>query len=326
MWHRLSGMSMLGAGLIALGALGGTSAQASVLNEFSLVTFGDQQLNGDIHIHGKSLFAGNLTLQGGEFANSARNVQPGQPGVVVLGDLAITTNTQVNNGATIAYGGQLSGSRQSHLQADLLSVDQVAGYRQSLDALRSASAAYAAQASTADLVRARDQNSHGVIHINGVDASGTAYLNVYAADVFFGQSLTLSGALEGLNALVINVLDSGSVSVREGFDVNVGNGNGTPMHALTRSNDEGPQFLTWNFAQVVDLTLGSRSWLGNILAPDADLTISNNVWGSVAVNTVAGRGQLHAIGDLPAVAVPSPIAFAGGLMLLGGLVVRRRRA
>ncbi len=305
-------------------------AGSLLINEYTLITFGGQQtFDSTVSVHGKSLFAGDLTLNTSmNFANSPSPNIAGQTSVVVLGNLNANTAPNVQQNTSVAYGGALNGSLQPGTPSSQLSPAEVGQFNTRLSELRDASAFYAGRGSTATFNAAADQNNNGVVTITGKDASGAAYLNVSASDIFKGKSITVLDSI-GIDALVINVTDIGSLNITDinaNFNLTDGGFNGI-LNDLADDNDEGPKSLLWNFAGLTDLTLGNNAWLGNILAPDAALNKGpNNIWGSVAVDALSGQGQIHAVGGMPPIIVPNPTAFTSGLAaMLVGMMWRRRR-
>ena len=94
------------------------------------------------------------------------------------------------------------------------------------------------------------------------------------------------------------------------------------------------QKVIWNFYEANSVDLGSKSWFGTVLAPNADLRIGNYIEGSVAAKTLLQNGEVHmnnfaapaSVTELRA-AVPEPATWA--MLILGfgaaGAMLRRRQ-
>ena len=108
-----------------------------------------------------------------------------------------------------------------------------------------------------------------------------------------------------------------------GTDVAMNGGsNFNDSHAIDWSH------VLWNFYEADTLSL--KGFYGNVLAPGAALTLTNDIHGNVAVAELNGYGQIHVNGqpylpDLEPVTVPAPSsAILSGLGLLASAVYRRR--
>jgi hypothetical protein len=106
-------------------------------------------------------------------------------------------------------------------------------------------------------------------------------------------------------------------------------GTDVAMSGGSNFNDSGAidwSHVLWNFYESETLSL--KGFYGNILAPNATLTLTNDIYGNTAVAQLNGYGQIHINGtpSLPPTAtVPAPSsALLAGLGLLSAATFRRR--
>ncbi len=287
------------------------SAHASVFASYNLVVSGNLQNNSQ-DIEGRALVGGNLT--GGAVTVGLRL----SPASNFVGQSVLTVGGNINVSAINLQAGNVvrQGTRSGNLnfngggsgvQSDIVS--NVASI---------ASGAASEIASTSAYLRTLSSNSSATFPngqpgpVNFVatpsPAASIAIFNVSAANIFNNSliqqyNLTTGGA----SSIIINV---------SGTTVNLNNGNftGNWTSAFARAK------VLWNFYEATSITL-DRNFNGAILAPNAHLTNSTAIDGSVFVYSFTQNGEVH----LPLYTgfVPAPGAIA--LMGLGGLALTRRR-
>lgn len=141
----------------------------------------------------------------------------------------------------------------------------------------------------------------------------------------------LNAALKNRSQLIFNM--------PVGYDAVVVNVAGLSVSLPSSINFNGPSGLgtkvIWNFFEATTVNLGSKSWYGSVLAPNADLRINNFIEGSVVARNMTQNGEVHmktfsgslSVDEMRA-AVPEPATWA--LMILGfgavGVMLRRRRS
>jgi choice-of-anchor A domain-containing protein len=144
----------------------------------------------------------------------------------------------------------------------------------------------------------------------------------------------LNAALKNRSQLIFNM--------PVGYDAVIINVAGTSVSLPSSINFNGPTGLgakvIWNFYEATSVDLGSKSWYGSVLAPQAQMKNNNFVEGSVVVSSMIQNGEIKmggysgglAINQLVGGAAPIPEPAVWTMMILGfgavGSVIRRRRA
>lgn len=144
----------------------------------------------------------------------------------------------------------------------------------------------------------------------------------------------LNAALKNRSQLIFNM--------PTGYDAVIVNVAGTTVSLPSSINFNGPTGLgakvIWNFYEATSVDLGSKSWYGSVLAPQAQLKNNNFVEGSVVVSSMIQNGEIKmggysgglTINQLVGGAAPIPEPAVWTMMILGfgavGSVIRRRRA
>lgn len=138
---------------------------------------------------------------------------------------------------------------------------------------------------------------------------------------------TLFDNLSSNTTVIINVAGDGDPGL-DGNNIRQDGGAN-----LNGNNSLVDQNVLWNFYDADTLDL--KGWHGSVLAPNALLSNSSTIWGSVVSNDFAMGGEVHLgafDGDVPLppppeTAIPEPATWA--MMLLGfglvGSLARRRR-
>ncbi|TWT89780.1 hypothetical protein Mal64_01590 [Pseudobythopirellula maris] len=312
---------------LALAALFAAPAAASVLlYDYNLVVGGD--LVSTSNIRGKTVVGGSVT--GANSADFAQGLNAADnSGVVTLlvgGDIA--TGNPLNIGAgDVRTGGSVSRILNFNGGGTLTSGDPTApaAAQSIIDQIAPASDYYAGLTADSSVSPAGTQPA-AVKFTATPGADNVAVFEVDAArfsDSKSQQYELLFGAGVDANTLFVFNVSGSSVTFNQGNFV------GDFNNASRRPN------MIWNFYEATTIDF-DRMWNGTVLAPLADLTIRNNVEGSVFVGgDFDQRGEVHfplfagptpPSPPPPGGEVPEPAAMLVWAMLgvtLGGVLRRR---
>lgn len=292
-------------------ALPGTPAGATeltvsdMLTQFNAVILGDFSSQHDVE--GRVAVGGDLK-KGATFYNRPSATPSALGAVNVAGDV-LHGDYNVNNGGNIVIGGtnngrfNLNGGGNLTVgQPNLVPADLVTAARATSLQLNGLAANSTINASDLNSVRFEAAPVNGL----AVFSVTTAALETYRNIIF-----DLDNAATAIvNVSGVNFKDTANFNA--GADVN--------------------QHVLWNFADASRLDF-QRSWHGSILAPDAFVTNSTAMEGTLIAGSFKGGGELHDyafLGTLPASNVPGPATLGILVIGLAGLVhartARARRA
>ncbi|MDR7308820.1 choice-of-anchor A family protein [Rhodoferax saidenbachensis] len=319
--------SILGASLSSHAAL--TADQA--LQQFNLVVLGNAQSYS--HVDGRTFIGGNLS--GGDYAQHASQVPASSfAGLTVLGNV-----TGVNvNGLGAYVGGNLSSANINSGTARVAgnasntnfnggNPTAVGGSTSGVNFNSGRLTGANATRALADAAANANSVNFGTL-FNQTSSSLRTLVNTSSV-VFSGNKATFNAvANNGVAVFDLTAIDDAVFSKGEyAFNLNgattvIFNSDNTSIHIsanfLGGSAQTYGQNFVWNFYNATDITLSSQ-FGGSILATNAKLTNYNNVEGSVVVNSLDQRGEIHLqpfAGHIPVTPVPEPETYA---MLLAGL-------
>lgn len=285
------------------------------MSEYNLIVFGD--LDSQSNVQGKAFIGGSLSgtasdfgsmlsipssevslLVGQDILATIENINKGS--VEVGGNISAASTINMNSGGSVAVGGTVFGTVQNGPVVPLGSSVDISGIQSTLEAASAALAALTPNSSTSI------QNGNQLVF--DAQPSGPqnqAVFNVTAADVFENNSLAqMQMNANGASQIIINV--SGTSTTWNNGMNQVGAFTTTALR----------ESVIWNFYEATSITL-DRNLNGALLAPEAHLTNSTSIDGSVAVASFTQRGEVH----LPTTIVAVPEASSLALMTLGLLTL-----
>ncbi|GAA4495892.1 choice-of-anchor A family protein [Pseudaeromonas paramecii] len=345
---RLAGLCLFSVTALPVWASSALSSQ-QLLEQFNLMVFGNttsyQEVAGRAYVGGSasggtyaawgqtlgsSSYAG-LTVQG-----SASGVSVQNGGAVVGGAISNSTinngssailgsssNTSYNGSGTTYVAGSVAGGNLNQplisdlSQSSLLSAEVQAAQGTSTSDYQSQLVDLSQQLSTLSATGSTSVSGNKVTFTATAGSDGVAVIDLTGSA---SSLLTSYGEFQfdvasDVSTLIFNVTGD-SLSLYANF--------------LAGSAQQLATNTIWNFIDTSSLTLSSQ-FGGTILAPYANLTNSNEIWGGVFVNNLTQYGAIRDAGFTGSVtgiasAVPEP-AY-GWLLGLGmlGLWWRQRRA
>ncbi|MDB6076393.1 MAG: hypothetical protein JWO82_140 [Akkermansiaceae bacterium] len=279
------------------------------LKDYSVIVSGDLSTTSDIE--GRTMVGGNL--KGNNSANFAIKLQNQVPSsdltLRVAGNIENGNSLNLNAGS-IELGGTSSRSVNYNGGGHLISNPGV-NYSDTFAALNDAS--HLLSTATANSSASIPAGQPGPLNFNATpNSSGLAIFNVSGALVFNNSSVQQLQINASTAAdIVINV--AGSV-------INWTSGNLVGLF----TQDYWRSHLVWNFYEATSINLGSYNLMGQVLAPNAAVTTSGNIDGSIYAKSLTTTSEVHQPNYAGAITVPEPTAplLIGAL---GGLLILRRR-
>ncbi|MBX3386378.1 MAG: choice-of-anchor A family protein [Phycisphaeraceae bacterium] len=296
------GVAAVGAGLV-------NESRAGILQDFNILVTQDMFATSDYE--GRAFIGRDLAGPGSTFAT-----QISPPAFVGVDTLIVGRHIQVNNQINLNAGNlRIGGTRTGGLnlngpgaqQIDDPSVQTLAGDYSAI--LQGTSAAMSALTPNSTVAPA-PMLSNRLRFTANPDANGLAVFDLPAGTLFGnGTFESIDLELNGATAIVINVAGAALTTT---FNM-VGDWT-TPF---VRAN------TMWNFVEAASLTV-DRNFNGAILAPEAHLTNTTSIDGSVFVRRFTANGQVHQpnyTGFDPGIPAPG----AGVLLAFGAAMAGSRR-
>jgi len=335
------------------------------MRDFNLIVLKDLQSSSEVQ--GRTFVGGNL--KGGSSSNyfTAPGAQSGGVALTVGGNVT-GGSKNINNGGGLQVGGNLDsganmnggGGVRVDGNAKKINANGASVYVDgNVESTNAANIYHGGTIKTSNGIKhAGDHSAAGLQ--DAIEAQGAIYeqeltaLSGYLSDLDATHAFTLTsqqaifnpGAGSGVAVFSLSDLKgqlNGKsqliVSEDTGFDIIVINVAGTTVSLPSSINFNGAatlgQKVIWNFFEATSINLGSKSWYGSVLAPNAELKIGNFIQGSVVAKSLVQNGAIKmntfsaglSVNAMRA-AIPEPATWA--MMILGfgavGAVIRRRRA
>lgn len=298
-------------GTLALAFGGSALAQnLDALSRYSVITSGDLVSSRDIE--GRTLVGRNLTT--GNSSNYGIHLSGSTPStehtLIVQGDILSGGPLNVQRGS-VAVGGSTNNRIINYNGGGSL-VANTTDYSSIFAELNLASDILSKTASNSSVQLPSGQPT-GFTFNSSAEPDSVAYFSFQGADLFGNNSIqSINFNANGASAIVFNV---GGIridwSAASNFVGNFGNNQ-------WRSN------IVWNFYEATEVNFGSHNMMGQVLAPHATVSSSNNIDGSVYAKHLNSNGEVHFPGyggNVPIIPEPS----SAMLGLLGGMFLLRRR-
>jgi choice-of-anchor A domain-containing protein len=335
---------MLLAGALLVG--GANQADAALLSgvnalkEWNLIVFNN--VTSSSEVEGRSFIGGSLDGNSSNYNIAPGNIasQNNNPALTVVGNVTGSTKN-LNNAGGASIGGNLASqngfnlnggnqtlniggsSTQTNVNQNTVNANLGSSFTNTLIQQRDLliSSLGSGTNGLASNLKALTNTGTGTIANNRltINATNTNALNVFSVT---SSQLNSIGELSVTNAsgatTVINVSGT-NITLNDNFI--------SPAAELGRN-------VIWNFYEATSLSL-STAFYGTILAPNAAVTTSNFVEGTLVANSLTQNGEVHMDsfqGDLSSVggsvsATPEPSTWA--MLILGfgliGAILRQRR-
>ncbi len=271
------------------------------LHEYSLITGGNFSTGSDVQ--NKAFIGGNLTS--GNSATFGSQLNQGSfpatsPSVEIAGSVANGNPLNINAGSVLVGPSntvqtlnptqrKLNNNRYVNLNQGnsgaTVSINNTLSSKAStiLTKLQQGSLALSQIAANNSVTIPTGQPGPLVFNVTAKDSDGLAIFNVTAASIFDNnkvQQIQINNTVNASNIL-INVT---------GTSVNWTNGNKVGSW-LTGSN--GRSHTLWNFYQATTINLGSRNFMGTLLAPSATVSFQGQFNGSLGAATVTANAAIQ---------------------------------
>ena len=347
------------------------NAGLQAMRDYNLIVLKDLQSSSEVQ--GRTFVGGNLS--GG---SSNYNTKPGdQKGAAlsVAGDMTGSAKN-INNGGDLQVGGNLDSGANMNGGGDVAVEGNVTRVNANGASVYAGGNVTKTNAKDIYYGGSIDKNSNGAKHAGDKSADGLQLdLQQLAAD-FTAELIATSDYLSGLEptsaisyaqkgqqavfdagsdkgVAVFSIADLGAAlksssqlifAPPSSYDLVIINVGGRDVSLPGGINFNGPTGLggkvIWNFYEAEKVNLGSKSWYGSVLAPNADLKFNTFIEGSVVAKFVQQNGAVRMGGFssgslVPSLninelrgAIPEPATWAMMIMGFGaiGAAIRRRRA
>jgi len=280
------------------------------LGKYSVITSGDLISSRDIE--GRTLVGGNLTSpNSSNFGIHMSGSTPASENtLIVMGDILNGGPINLQRGS-VAVGGTANNRIINYNGGGSL-VKNTTDYSNVFTSLNLASSVLADSMANSIVLFPGGQPT-GLTFNATANADGLAIFNFEGSDLFSNNAIqSINFSPNGADSIVFNV---GGTSINwTGSSNMVGNFTNTGW----RGN------IVWNFYEATSIDFGSHNMMGQVLAPFATVSSSNNIDGSIYAKSLNSNGEVHFPGYTGDIAiVPEPASFLLGS--LGAFILLRRK-
>ncbi len=281
-----------------------TAAQASPLQDYNLIVFGD--LTSSTNVQGNTLVGGDIYGPAADFAVGLAGIDPSTVTLQVGGSIH-ATNLNLNNGSA-EVGGSIFGNLNNNGGGNIstgvaLDISSIQSQLQN------------------DSIYLASLTPNSSVSLPGVQPSNITFNAVAGVDDYAVFSVVGDDVLSNNLAQSILLIDDNTEAIIinvSGTNVTFDQGNmGSVFNNLSVAEK-----IVWNFYEAQTVTI-NREMFGSVLAPFADVEVvgaGNGISGSVAVNSLNLQSQVHLPTFTPD--VPEPTSLM--LLSAGSLLLARR--
>lgn len=280
-------------------------ANAGIITQFNQVVLGNLNTNQDTE--GNVFIGGTLSGSAANFGTHLDRNTWRTLDVLTVGGNTTLGNINLNAGNYRRQGtrsGNFNNNGGGQEIVDATVTSHINDYR---DELVNTSSFLAGLASNSTIQSPSGQPGPLRFIANPVGPDNVAIFTISASQLASSLVQQIELVRNGASSIIINVT---------GTSLNFAGGNfvGDWTNSAVRAT------TLWNFNTATSINL-DRNWNGAILAPNASLTNSTAIDGSVFVNSMTQRGEVHLPGYTGYIPTPGTTALMG----LGGLFAARRR-
>lgn len=281
------------------------STQASVLDTWNLMVFGNHQISSNVE--GRVLVGGTLTGTGDigtrlTPASSFLNTD-----VLLVGGSVSVGSIQLQAGNLRVAGSRTGNINFNGGGTQINDPSALATANAARTEVLGIAAFLAAQAPTTVVSLPQNQPA-GVTIVAQPRQDGVAIVSIPASSLFSNslvQSIDLN--FNGATSVIFNITGA-AVSINQANFVG------------TLADPASAARVLWNFTDATTINV-QRQIVGAFIAPNASVTNTSTIIGTTAVNSLTQNGQVHI--PLYTGYIPAPSALAA--LALGGIVASRRR-
>lgn len=324
---RLGASSLLGISLCLAASANADGLDA--LKHYNLILSGDLWTSSEVE--GRTIIGGDLTSTGSSnYAFKLTSVPSTDLTLRIGGNLFAPNSTDPGSAIQVVYGslelGGATGGRQINFNNGgslIANPNAQSEYQSIFNDLTETSQSLATLGANSSVTIPGDQPGHFVFNATA-DENGLAVFGIDAGDLFGNwnvQEIQLNPD-EFTKNIVINV--SGGNQIDEnGVLIDPINFNNGHMTGLLKDEMYWRANIIWNFFEATEISI-DRQFFGQILAPNANVTNTTPIEGSMFAKSLTAHGEMHLPGYDGTIQIPEPSSTLLGLFGAVALLRRRR--